>query len=88
VLEAELLAAGFTDVTVDTLDAPVRLPDAREFTRFARESFGALHQMMTGLDDDARDAIWAEVEQAMSAYESADGFVGPCELLVGAGTAP
>lgn len=88
VLETTLLAAGFTDVTVDTVAAPVRLPDAAEFTRFARESFGALHQMMAGLDDDAREAIWAEVHKAMSVYETPAGFAGPCELLIGAGVAP
>jgi SAM-dependent methyltransferase len=87
VLERELLAAGFADVTVERVDAPVRLPDAKEFTRFARESFGALHQMMNGLDTDAQEAIWAEVESAMTRYEDASGFVGPCELLIGAGAA-
>jgi hypothetical protein len=86
-LESELLAAGFTGVSVDIVDAPVRLSDAKEFTRFARESFGALHQMMSGLDPDAQAAIWEEVETAMAAFEGPDGFVGPCELLVGCGTA-
>jgi ubiquinone/menaquinone biosynthesis C-methylase UbiE len=86
VFEAELLAAGFTDVIVEAFDAPVRLPDAKEYTRFARESFGALHQMMSGLDEDAQEAIWSEVENAMSRYEGPAGFAGPCELLIGAGT--
>lgn len=86
--ESELLAAGFTNVSVVTIDAPLRMASAAEFTRFARESFGALHQMMSGLDDAERAQVWADMETAMSAYEGADGFVGPCELHVGAGTKP
>ncbi len=88
VLESELLAAGFTAVTVDTVDAPVLLPSAKDFTRFARESFGALHQMMSDLDETAREGLWAEVESAVSVWEGTHGFVGPCELLIGSGTAP
>jgi SAM-dependent methyltransferase len=80
--------AGFTDVEVTALAAPVRLPSTAEFVRFARESFGALHAMLAGVDEAGRQAAWAEIEQQLSQFEGPDGFVGPCELLVGAGTAP
>jgi hypothetical protein len=53
-----------------------------------RDSFGALHQMLASLDEAARDQVWADITTALSAYESVVGFVGPCELLVGAGTKP
>jgi hypothetical protein len=65
----------------------VRLSTAAECVRFERESFGALHQMMAGLTDAEREAVWRDIEQALAAFESAEGFVGPCEMLVGAGTA-
>ncbi|HEX3706767.1 MAG TPA: class I SAM-dependent methyltransferase [Mycobacteriales bacterium] len=87
-LEAELVSAGFTEVTVDAIDAPLRMASAAEYTRFAKDSFGALHQMLSGLEDAARDQAWTDIEAAMSAYDGPDGFVGPCELLVGAGTRP
>lgn len=87
-LEAELLAAGFTDVTVDAVDSPLRMSSAAECARFERESFGALHQMLGGLDESERDQVWLDIEAALSAYDGSDGFVGPCELLVGAGTKP
>src|SRR5207249_4863402 len=29
---------------------------------------------------------WREIEEALKAFEGPDGFAGPCELLVGAGT--
>ena len=46
VLEAAYADAGFEDVDVRPLDAPVRFPTAAECVRFERESFGALHAML------------------------------------------
>ncbi len=85
VLEAALDAAGFTDITVDTVPAPLRLPSASECVRFERESFGALHQMLAGVAEADRAAVWDDIETALRAFETADGFVGPCELLVASG---
>ncbi len=85
VLEAALDAAGFTDITVDTVPAPLRLPSAAECVRFERESFGALHQMLAGVAEADRAAVWDDIETALRAFETADGFVGPCELLVASG---
>jgi SAM-dependent methyltransferase len=86
VLEQELYAAGFTDVQVRVIDAPLRLPSAADCLRFERESFGALHQMLSGLPGSERQAAWNEVGAALRQFEGADGFTGPCRLLVGAGT--
>ncbi|HYI04349.1 MAG TPA: hypothetical protein VD858_05645, partial [Reyranella sp.] len=87
VLEATLAQAGFRDIEVRRVPSPVRLPSAAECVRFERESFGALHQMLAGLTEAEREDVWLEIEQALKAYEGPDGFVGPCEMLVGAGTA-
>ncbi|HWB65257.1 MAG TPA: class I SAM-dependent methyltransferase [Mycobacteriales bacterium] len=86
VIEAELEAAGFTEVETERCSAPIRLPDAATCTRFERESFGALHQMMSGLDESDREALWAEIATALTEFEGSDGFVGECELIVAAGT--
>ena len=86
VLEQELYAAGFTDVQVRVIDAPLRMPSAVDCLRFERESFGALHQMLSGLPGSERQAAWDEVDAALRQFEGADGFTGPCRLLVGAGT--
>jgi len=82
VLEAELREAGFHDVGARTLDAPLRLSSAAECVRFERESFGALHQMLGGLDADGRAAAWTEIGQELARFEGPDGFAGPCELVV------
>ncbi|MEJ5989274.1 methyltransferase domain-containing protein [Ramlibacter sp. PS3R-8] len=86
VLQRTLEQAGFRDVEVRRVDSPVRLPTAAECVRFERESFGALHQMLAGMDDAGRADTWREIEQALAQYQAGEGFVGPCEMLVGAGT--
>jgi hypothetical protein len=88
VAEAELSAAGFTDVVAVRLDAPLRLTSTEECVRFEQESFGALHQMLAALDTDAQAAVWREIAERLSAFETGEGFVGPCELVVVAGTEP
>ena len=87
-LEDELESAGFEEVEVRALDAPLRFASAAECLRFERESFGALHAMLAGVDEEARDAAWDEIEQELRQFEGPDGFVGPCELLVGAAARP
>jgi hypothetical protein len=42
--------------------------------------------MMVGLDEAQRSEAWRAIEEALRAFETADGFEGPCEMLVGAGT--
>ncbi|HEY1597427.1 MAG TPA: class I SAM-dependent methyltransferase [Thermoleophilaceae bacterium] len=86
VLAAELEQAGFHSVEVRTVQAPLHFDSAAECVRFERESFGALHQMLAGLDEPGREAAWAEIEETLEQFEGPGGFEGPCELLVGAGT--
>lgn len=86
VLESVLADAGFRDIHVETVPSPLRLPSAADCVRFERESFGALHQMLSGLDDGQRSAAWAAIETKLAQFETGDGFVGPCELLVASGT--
>lgn len=88
VLRHELEAAGFVDVEVRALPAPLQLASAAECVRFERESFGALHQMLAGLGADAQAAVWQEITDALTEFEGPDGFVGPCELLVVAAAKP
>ena len=86
VLEQALASAGFRDVRVEAVDAPILMPSAAECLRFEKESFGALHQMLGGVPEAEREDVWAEVEEGLRQFETADGFVGPCELLVGYAT--
>jgi ubiquinone/menaquinone biosynthesis C-methylase UbiE len=86
VLEAALTAAGFTNVMVETVSAPLELPSADACVQFERESFGALHQMLAGVPEAERSAVWDEIATALERFETDGRFVGPCELLVASGT--
>ena len=55
---------------------------------FERKSFGALQQMLAGLDEAAQEEAWQEIEQELRRFEGPAGFEGPCELIVAAGTKP
>jgi SAM-dependent methyltransferase len=85
VLKRALSDAGFQDVEERVVAAPLRLSSAAECVRFERESFGALHQMLGGLAEVAQAGVWTEIEQALTRFEGADGFTGPCELVIAVG---
>jgi cyclopropane fatty-acyl-phospholipid synthase-like methyltransferase len=82
----QLESAGFREVDVRRVEAPLRLSSAAECTQLERESFGALHQMLAKLSPEERDETWTEIEEALREFEHGGAFAGPCELLVGAGT--
>lgn len=86
-IEAAYMQAGFADIEVRHFSAPLRTESAAEYVRFARESFGALHQMLAGLTEPEREDAWSEIESEISQFESTNGFEGPCELIIAAATA-
>jgi len=85
-LAEQIEAAGFRDVEVRRVDAPLRMASAAECAHMERESFGALHQMLAGLAAAEQEDAWREIAEALEEFDGPDGFSGPCELLVGAGT--
>jgi len=85
VLEEAYQRAGFREAETRIVPSPLRLSSAAECVRFERESFGALHQMMSGLSQPERESVWEEIERELRQFEGPNGFEGPCEMLVGAG---
>ena len=81
-MEGALRQAGFRDVQTRTIRTPLRLPSTAECVRFERESFGALHQMLTGVAPDQRAEVWQEISTELARFEGPEGFEGPCELIV------
>ncbi|HTQ06480.1 MAG TPA: class I SAM-dependent methyltransferase [Polyangiaceae bacterium] len=77
---------GFRDVVVEVVPAPLRLPNAAACVEFERASFGALHQMLSGLDAAAREEAWSEIATALGEFDGPAGFTGPCELVLAVGT--
>ena len=86
VLEQVFSDAGFRNIQVETINAPVRVSSAAECLQFEQESFGALHQMLAGLSNTEQDEAWSEIEEALGQFESNGQFEGPCEMLVAVGT--
>ena len=41
-----------------------------------------MQQMLSGLDEEAKEHIWREVEEALRQFETPEGFESPCELLI------
>lgn len=86
VLAAAFERAGFKEVRTAVVPSPLRLTSAAECVRFEQESFGALHQMLSGLAEPEREAAWNEIAHELARFEGPDGFAGPCEMIVGVGT--
>lgn len=85
VLAEVFRSAGLRDINVANVSAPLHMASAAECVRFQKESFGALHQMMSSLNDAEKDEVWGEIGEALSEYETVDGFVGPCEMVIAVG---
>ena len=78
--------AGFRNIQIEAINAPVRVSSAAECLQFEQESFGALHQMLSGLSGTEQDEAWNEIEEALEQFEDNGQFEGPCEMLVAVGT--
>lgn len=88
IIEKAFEQAGFINVKSELVDSPLQLSSASECLRFEKESFGALHQMMSNLSNEEREAIWEEIERELQTFESEKGFSGPCEMVVAVGEKP
>jgi SAM-dependent methyltransferase len=84
-LAAAFHQAGFKDIRIEAVPTPLELASAAECVRFERESFGALHQMLSGLPESERLPVWDEIGIALAQFEHSGRFVGPCEMLVAVG---
>lgn len=88
IIEKAFSQAGFKNVRSELVDSPLLLSSAKECVRFEKESFGALHQMMSSLSDSEKEAVWSEIEAELQKFENENGFVGPCEMVVAVGEKP
>lgn len=75
-------AAGFREVATTTLDAPFRLPSVKHYIEFVRASASPIQQILGRLSAEAAQAAWDDIESQLSAFSTADGWVGSNELLL------
>lgn len=81
-IDALFKEAGFKDVATTTIDAPFRLPSARHYLDFVRSSASPILQILGRLDGAGADAAWAEIEERLRRFTTAEAWVGPNELLL------
>ncbi len=81
-LDALFSAAGFRDVATTVVQAPFRLPSASDYVHFVRSAGGPIQQILSGLAPPVAEAAWDEIAQRLDAFTTADGWVGPNELLL------
>ncbi len=85
ILAAAMRQAGFSNICEQTVSAPLKMAAASDCVRFERESFGALHEMLKGLNATEQSRVWEEIETTLKRFENGEGFCGPCELIVVSG---
>lgn len=77
--------AGFLEVATTKVMAPFRLPSAVDYLEFIRTSAGPILQILSRLDDAAREAAWTEIETKLNVFNTPSGWEGPNELLLTVG---
>lgn len=88
-LEEAFEVAGFHDVRVKTLPAPIHMESANDCVRFEKESFGSLQHLMSEMTVKDREKTWKEIQTELAKFERpGKGFSGPCELRIAVGTKP
>jgi SAM-dependent methyltransferase len=77
--------AGFGGVATTKIAAPFRLPSARHYLDFIRNSASPILGILSQAKPEAREAAWAEMETKLRAFDTESGWEGPNELLLTTG---
>lgn len=88
-LMARLLAeAGFDDVDVRPVAAPMHLPSRSAYIDFTKSAGQPVMALLAPLSAAAQASAWHDIEQGLDRYSTSGGWVGPNELLLCTGTRP
>jgi ubiquinone/menaquinone biosynthesis C-methylase UbiE len=79
--------AGFREVEVRTVPFAYRFPSLADALRNLEEAQPLFVKLLDELGEADRAAAWAEIERTLRSYVTRDGFEGPSEALIAAGTA-
>ena len=83
-----LAAAGFTDIDVRALDAPMRLASVKHYLDFVQAAGLPIMAILAPLPPAVQQAAWQEIETQLLRFNSACDWVGPNELLLCTATRP
>lgn len=88
-LMAELLhRAGFADIAIRTLSAPMRLPSSRHYIEFVRSAGLPIVQVLAELPEAAQRDAWDDMTAQLARFDTKGGWCGPNELLLCAAARP
>jgi hypothetical protein len=88
-LMADLLAqAGFDDIDVRPIAAPMRLASVGRYIDFVQSAGLPVMALLAPLPATAQQAAWQDIEQQLQRFTSPSGWVGPNELLLCSATRP
>jgi hypothetical protein len=83
-----MVEAGFHDVEVRALAAPMRLSSVANYVDFVRSAGSPVIRLVDALPPDQREAAWAEIARRLERFDTEAGWSGPNELLLVSGTRP
>lgn len=87
-LMAELLAdAGFVEVRIEAIAAPMHLPSCQHYIQFVRTAGLPIMALLAALSAPAQADAWRDIEEQLARFETSAGWGGPNELLLCAGRA-
>lgn len=84
-IDALFREAGFSRVATTKMAAPFRLPSVQDYLAFVRTSASPILQILGRLDERVRATAWADIEEKLGAFTTANGWEGPNELLLTVG---
>ena len=79
--------AGFREVDIRPVPFAYRFPSLADALRNLEEAQPLFVKLLNELNDAERSAAWAEIERTLRPCVGPDGFEGPGEALIAAGTA-
>ena len=83
-LERLFCDAQFRDFQCEFVEAPQLLSSSKEHVLFLQQASRALIELMNDAGEHTQRSIWREIEEAASAFDEQNGFVGPCEVILAA----
>jgi ubiquinone/menaquinone biosynthesis C-methylase UbiE len=86
---AELLAhAGFEQIELRDIAAPMRLPSVRHYIDFVQAAGSPIMALLAPLPAVARRAAWRDIERQLECFNTAEGWQGPNGLLLCSALSP
>ena len=81
-MAALLRDAGFSDISVRALAAPMRLPHVKHYIDFVQTAGLPIMAMLAPLPAAAQAAAWQDIEQQLQRFTTPCDWIGPNELLL------